>query len=266
MNTEKNYKNLVRLLLAQGEIKVGRNGKTISVTGTQLKFDSKYIPLLNGRKIFFKGVVGEFAAFMNNAKTVEEFKKYGCNYWDSWADSDGKLNLDYVNQLHKKVDGYNTQIDLLKYGLKNDKYSRRHIINLWVPENVENESLSLPCCHVMYQFLANEDNTLDMIWTQRSADLMVGVPSDMLLAYLWVQGLAKELGFTPGIVTMNFGDTHIYNEHIPGAKEYLEVIRPSTIPKAHLSDEFTCIEEFKPNQLIIDNYEPNKAIKFELKV
>ena len=63
-----------------------------------------------------------------------------------------------------------------------------------------------------------------MIWTQRSADVMVGIPADMILAWLWVQCLCRELGFEPGIV-MNFGDTHIYNEHIEGAKKlpYTEI-------------------------------------------
>ena len=105
-----------------------------------------------------------------------------------------------------------------------------------------------------------------MIWTQRSADVMVGIPSDMILAYLWVQCLSKELRFKPGEVTMNFGDTHIYEEHIAGAKQYLEVLEPRLIPIATLNDKFTCIEQFYPDQLDIIQYDPHPAIKFELKV
>lgn len=264
----KEYKDLVKQVLACGEVKECRNGVTTSLIGTQLKFDAANIPLLNGRKIFYKGVVGEFSAFMNNCSTIQEFKDRGCNYWDAWADYKGILRLDYVTQLHNKnisSKGYwYSQLEALKIGLVNDKFSRRHIINLWVPENLH--VLSLPCCHYSYQFIVSVDNKLNMIWTQRSADVMVGIPSDMILAYLWVQCLSKELRFKPGEVTMNFGDTHIYEEHIAGAKQYLEVLEPRLIPIATLNDKFTCIEQFYPDQLDIIQYDPHPAIKFELKV
>lgn len=263
------YKILVKQVLNTGSVKPSRNGNTIMAPGMQLKFKAKNIPLLNGRKIFYKGVFGEFSAFMNNCNTIQEFKDRGCNYWDAWADDKGNLYLDYVNQLHAKQvigkDGnYISQLEALKIGLVNDKFSRRHIINLWVPHNLS--TLSLPCCHYSYQFIVDKYNKLHMIWNQRSADVMVGVPSDMLLAWLWVQCLSKELGFKPGKVTMNFGDTHIYEEHIAGAKQYLEVLEPRLIPIATLNDKFTCIEQFYPDQLDIIQYDPHPAIKFELKV
>jgi len=264
----KEYKELVRDVLANGKLKQSRNGNTISLIGTQLKFDASDIPLLNSRKIFYKGVLGEFSAFMNYCWTVKDFKDRGCNYWDEFADEKGQLNLDYVEQLHeaniKLEDGWYSQIDALKIGLVNDKYSRRHIINLWVPSNIH--KLSLPCCHFNYQFIVDTEDRLNMIWTQRSADVMLGVPSDMILAYLWIQCLCKELGLKPGIVTMNFGDTHIYEEHIPGANTYLENIIPKLKPIAKLNDSFTCIEKFKPDQLDIVQYDPHPVIKFELKV
>ena len=262
------YKDLVKQVLACGEVKEGRNGVTTSLIGTQLKFDAANIPLLNGRKIFYKGVVGEFSAFMNNCTKLQEFKDRGCNYWDAWSSAKDTLCLDYVDQLHEKQvnihDAWYSQLESLKIGLVNDKFSRRHIINLWRPDNLHN--LSLPCCHYSYQFIVNVDNKLNMIWTQRSADVMVGIPSDMILAYLWVQCLSKELGFKPGEVTMNFGDTHIYEEHIARAKQYLEVLEPRLIPIATLNDKFTCIESFYPDQLDIIQYDPHPSIKFELKV
>ena len=264
----KAYKELVKNVLRNGKHKQGRNGTTISLPGTQLKFDGLNIPLLNGRKIYYKGILGEFAAFMHNKTKVKDFKNYGCNYWDAWCDDKGKLNLDYVNQLHERQvkvgDYWYSQLEALKIGLVNDPMGRRHIINLWVPENLHN--LSLPCCHFNYQFIVDEDRNLHMIWTQRSADVMVGIPADMLLAWLWLTCLCTEFGFYPGEITMNFGDTHIYTEHIEGAKNYLGRLEPRIIPIANLNSKFTSIENFEPEQLDIVQYEPHEAIKFELKV
>ena len=263
----KAYKDLVKNVLKNGKQKVGRNGVTISLPGTQLKFDGLNIPLLNSRKIYYKGILGEFAAFMHGCTTVEEFKKLGCNYWDSWANN-GKLNIDYVNQLHKREVILNnnvyTQLEALKIGLRNDPMSRRHMINLWVPKNLH--ALSLPCCHYSYQFIVDNDNYLHMIWNQRSADVMIGIPSDMILAWLWVSCLCEELGFFPGEITMNFGDTHIYNEHLKNARQYVDILEPRLIPIASLNSKFTSIENFMPEHLDIVQYDPHPAIKFELKV
>lgn len=264
----KAYKELVRNVLRNGKPKQGRNGTTISLPGTQLKFDGLNIPLLNGRKIYYKGILGEFAAFMHNKTKVKDFKNYGCNYWDAWCDDKGKLNLDYVNQLHelqvKVGDSWYTQLEALKIGLRNEPMGRRHLINLWVPENLH--TLSLPCCHFNYQFIVDEDRNLHMIWTQRSADVMVGIPADMLLAWLWLTCLCTEFGFYPGEITMNFGDTHIYEEHMEGASIYIERLEPRIIPIANLNSKFTSIENFEPDQLDIVQYEPHEAIKFDLKV
>lgn len=260
------YRYLVEQVLNHGYRKQSRNGMTISLCGAQLKFDARHIPLLIGRKIFYKGILGEFAAFMHGATNIDMFKAFECNYWDAWANErDGSLNLDYVNQLHETVtETGKSQLEILKYGLNHDPLSRRHMINLWRPENLKD--LSLPCCHFNYQFIVVE-NRLNMIWTQRSADVMVGVPSDMILAYLWVQCLSKELGFEPGEVTMHFGDTHIYVDHVLGAYDYLKQdLEVRTRPIAFLNDKFTNIENFKPDHLDIVGYEPHKPIKFELKI
>jgi len=263
----KAYRELVKYVLDKGKLKTVRNTQSFSVSGTQLKFDAKDIPLLNGRKIFYTGVFGEFAAFMHNAKTVQEFKDFGCNYWDTWGDEYGNINLDYINQLHRTITYHEqetlSQLDILKINLRNDPSSRRHIINLWVPENVVNEELSLPCCHYSYQFIVT-NNKLDMIWNQRSADTMIGIPSDMLLAWLWVQCLCKELGFEPGEVTMNFGDTHIYKDHMTNAHKYVEEIRPRVKPIAYLLDNFKSIETFDPSDVFVQVYEPHEPIKFDL--
>ena len=263
----KQYRELVRKILVQGETKVGRNGNTLLLLGMQLKFDAKDIPLLNGRKIYYKSVIGEFAAFMHDVQTIQEFKDFGCNYWDAWGDKLGNVNLDYVNQLHKTIVHYGSeifsQLDILKINLKNDPNSRRHMINLWVPENVANNKLSLPCCHYSYQFIVT-NNRLDMIWNQRSADTMVGVPADMILAWLWVQCLCKELGYEPGEVTMNFGDTHIYTTHIENAHKYADEIKPKVKPIAYLLNSFKSIETFKPSNVFVQVYEPHEPIKFDL--
>jgi hypothetical protein len=101
------YKQLVKEVLTDGVQRDTRNGKTLSVFGTSIKFDMAEtgLPLLSYRKIFTKGVVGEFLGFLQDAKTVEEFEALGCPYWKLWADKNGKLELDVNYNDEGKEDG-----------------------------------------------------------------------------------------------------------------------------------------------------------------
>ena len=263
---EYEYKQLIKDILKNGEARDTRNGVTKAVFGrslfVDLREDKDFIPLVNARRLFPKGVFGEFAAFMHNAKTVEEFESYGCNYWKLWANSEGRLELDYSEQLFN-FNGVN-QLDNLIESLAYDKYSRRHIISLWRPDRFD--KISLHCCHYSYQFYIDNENALHMIWNQRSVDTMVGLPSDIILAYLWVKLLCNQLGYTPGTITMNLGDCHIYAEHLQGAHEYINRLEPRLIPLARLkADKGMKITEFLADMIDVYQYDPHSAIKFELK-
>ncbi len=262
---EYGYKMLIDDILRFGEPRSSRNGKTMALFGKSLEIDlsaqsDDFIPLLNGRQMYPKGIFGEFSAFMHNAKTVEEFRDYGCNYWDLWADSSGRLELDYSEQLFN-FNGVNQVENIIK-SLKEDPQARRHVISLWRPDRFD--EISLHCCHYSYQFYVNNINELNMIWTQRSADIMIGVPSDIILAYLWVKLLCLELDLKPGVITMNFGDCHIYKEHIKPAKTYLHNIKPKLLPLAKVT-RFSGITQFMANDIEVYQYEPHEPIKFELK-
>jgi thymidylate synthase len=75
-NLEFNYRLLIKEILAKGDVTTGRNGDTISIFGKQLEFKiNKYFPLLTGRKIFYKGVLGEMAAFLRGPKNIKDFEK-----------------------------------------------------------------------------------------------------------------------------------------------------------------------------------------------
>lgn len=259
------YSNLVEYVLDKGEVRSTRNGETKSVFATSLRFslEDGTFPLLQGRQIFYKGVLGELAAIFRRPTTTADFAEFGCNYWRDWGDSSGNINIDYGNAWFD-FNGFD-QIAELKRLLKEDPHSRRILINGWRPDNVA--SLSLPCCHYSYQFYVRDSGHIDMLWTQRSADLMVGVPSDAVFAAAWLIAIAKEFGFKPGVVTMQFGDTHIYAEHYNNAYKYvantLLIQHPAPIYVYTGPDDFT---KFKPEDLEVLFYKPVEILNFKLKV
>ena len=72
------YKQLVKEILTDGVKRDTRNGKTLSVFGASIKFDIAKIglPILSYRKIFTKGVVGEFLGSKKNQIIKSEQNLY----------------------------------------------------------------------------------------------------------------------------------------------------------------------------------------------
>jgi len=259
MNFEYAYKELLASVIKNGELAQTRNAETLSLFGTTLKINtlrSGRFPLITSRKMYIKGIAGEMAALLHGPKHVDDFKSKGCNYWGQWAEPDGSLTLDYGN---KWINWYGiNQIEKVLHTLRTNPKDRRMIITGWDPSSID--TLSLPCCHILYQFHVDNDGHLNMVWYQRSADLVIGVPSDIVLGALFIILMANAAKLKPGTLTMMFGDTHIYKDHLKGLRRYLsnDCYEP---PKYTLD---ATIHDFEPGDLKINNYSPNEPIKFKL--
>lgn len=262
---DRKFRSLIINALAQDKRET-RNAVTQSYFGDHLVIDSlihNQFPALLGRKLFLDGIIGEMAAFLKGPKAVKDFKAQGCNYWDDWGDKTGKLNVDYGNAW-LDFDGVN-QLKEVVESLKKDPTGRRHLITGWNPSHLKD--LSLPCCHYSYQWYVN-DGELEMIWNQRSVDIMIGLPSDIVLAAVWNILMAQTVGLRPGRLHFMLGDCHIYESHLEGVDEYLTQMHRTPymhLPKWELDPKAT-VFNFVPSMLKIVGYKPMPPIKFKLEV
>lgn len=273
-NYELSYKALLYSILHSGTRKEGRNGWTKSKFGLTLCVDLKEgFPLLTARKMHYKGVIGEMAGFIRGCEMLSDYKDFGCNYWDAnaaaWAKNEGLRPVDmsigqYVGSLWRDFSAYSevqsddhTPIDQLRelvYQLRHNPSSRRHVLSAWHPA----AKSCLPPCTVMAIF--NVDGpALNCHVTQRSADMCLGVPSDVAGYALLLALIAKECGFTPGKLMFTFVDAHVYKEHIVPLESYLEA--PITdLPQAVLSN--LGLFHFVPADFELLGYNPAPAIAF----
>jgi len=262
---EQQYISLVNRILNCKERQT-RNSITKSCFGESitLKPLDCGFPLLMGRRLFWKSVVGELATFLKgNITNVADFEANNCNYWNLWKHNpQGDINVDYGNSW-RDFNGEDQLANVVK-SLQEDPNSRRHLISGWRPDHLTN--LDLPCCHYAYQWYVN-GGELEMMWHQRSTDVMIGLPSDIILASLWNALMANTIGLRPGKITMSLGDTHIYKAHYIGANTYLQQAKQhSLFAVLWLLDPKADVFNFTPDMFEIRCYEPQPVIKFKLEV
>lgn len=115
--------------------------------------------------------------------------------------------------------------------------TRQAVLTSWNPlaivtedisydDKIKNGFMGQPPCHVSYHFLGRRNAEGEMVlnttvWL-RSNDLMLGHPFNAIGGTIITHLMANALGWKVGQLTMQISDAHLYEEHIEGAKEYLE--------------------------------------------
>lgn len=91
---------------------------------------------------------------------------------------------------------------------------------MWNPLQIE--EMKLPPCHFSFQFYVDEADNININVFMRSCDLFCGFPYDIALYSALLIAVGKYTSFAPKYVQINITDCHIYEEHIPGVKQYLK--------------------------------------------
>lgn len=272
---ETEYKALVTRVIDTGDTRPSRVGTTKSVFATALKIrdlNFELFPVITGRKMYVKPVLGELAAFLAGAETLQEFKDFGCNYWDAnaaeWA---GNLGLAPKDHLVGRIYGvqwrqWNKQLDQLSAlisSLKTDPFSRRHILTTWNPSELPR--MCLPPCHLLAQFQVidvHDTRFLDCIVTMRSVDLCLGLPSDIVLYSTLLILIAQTCGMRPGNLTFMMGDSHVYENHI--TTWYQQEAAPVYDLPTYALDPAATLDNFHPEMLTLLDYVHGPALKYAL--
>lgn len=148
------------------------------------------------------------------------------------------------------------QISEVIKSIKEDPYSRRHIVNAW---NVgELELMNLVPCHYTFQFYVREGK-LSCMWTQRSVDLFLGNPFNIASYALLTHMIAHICDLEVGELIFSGGDVHIYKNHIEQMKEQL-TRDPRPLPTLKFAREVNDIDDFKFEDFIIEGYDPHPHI------
>lgn len=285
---EYNYLELMNKILEEGNVKEDRTGTgTYSLFGESLKYDisNNKLPLLTTKLVPFRFIVEELLWFLSGSTDSTKLEEKRIPIWKGNTTREfldnrglkhmpvGDIGAGYSHQLRHFGAEYNTckddymgkGFDQLKYIvdlLKNNPSSRRILFSYWNPAQLKD--MSLPCCHLLYQFYVNETKgEISCVLYQRSSDYFLANNYNAVSAILLTHILGKMCGYKPKCFTHFLGDTHIYKNHIEQCKEQLKRM-PTRFPKIYLNKEVNTINDIlsiKYEDFDLVNYNSQKAIR-----
>lgn len=285
------YKNLLSEILEKGIRSESQAGKSDgSDTGTDcltlfgakpMRFDlSNGFPMITERSVkgFWKQAVGEIIGFMNGARTLEELESYGCKFWSAWATPEkcAKRGLEpgdlgpgsYGAAFHDFPTAEGEPFNQFKNIVEQIAYKphlKTHFISPWVPqytirgEGKQQKVVVCPCHGWLHIRILNNKLYLHMF--QRSGDVPIGVPSNMIQYGALTMMLAQATGFEPGEYIHTISDAHIYVDQIPKVEE---IVKRETkpFPTVTLKNPTTDLFAFRHTDFELgDDYYPGESIR-----
>lgn len=298
------FHTLLKKILKDGVQKGDRTGTgTKSIFGYQMRFDlNKGFPLLTTKKVFTKGIIHELLWFIKGETNIKYLVDNNVKIWNDWPFQSflKQNNLEdkypkYSEEWHAEMKSFISkikndnefakvwgelgpvygkqwrnfegidQISNLIEDIKNNPNSRRLIVSAWNPKEIPEMAKSgLPPCHTLFQFYVANGKLSCQLY-QRSADVFLGVPFNIASYALFTHMIAQVCNLEVGEFVHTFGDAHIYSNHVDQvdlllSREFKE------LPTLTLNKDIENINDFKFEDITIENYNPAGSIKAQVAV
>ena len=261
------YLDLLKSVLDNGSDRGDRTGTgTRSIFGHQMRFDlQKGFPVLTTKMLHLRSIIHELLWFLKGSSNIGYLKENGVSIWDEWADENGDLGPVYGVQWRSwpAADGGTIdQIENVVRQIRENPYSRRHIVTAWNPAEVDN--MALPPCHSMFQFYVS-DGKLSCQLYQRSGDIFLGVPFNIASYALLTMMVAQVCDLEAGDFVHTLGDAHLYSNHFEQAREQL-TRQPGGLPEMKINPEIRDIFGFTFDDFELVGYQAAPSIKAPIAV
>lgn len=296
-HAEGQYLGLMRHILDHGDERVDRTGVgTRSVFGATARFDLSdgTAPIITTKRVYWKTSTKEMLWFLKGGTNIQDLLRDNVRIWSDWplatyrretgeeidqetferriVDDDdfavrwGELGPVYGKQWRRWAgpDGQEfDQIAQLVATLKTNPSSRRMLFHAW---NVaELGEMALPPCHMVYQYHVTSDGRLNCLMFQRSVDVLLGLPFNLVGATALQLMLAQQADLQPGAFVWMAGDAHLYLNHLDQARAQL-TREPRPFPKMRLVRRPDSIDGYTIDDFEVEDYDPHPAIKADVAV
>jgi thymidylate synthase len=239
---------------------------------------SNGFPILTERDLskFWRAPIGEMIGFINGARTQEELEKYGCKWWKYWVTKEkcAKRGLEegdlgpgsYGAAFHdfptSEGEPFN-QIEHLIKQIKEKPGLRTHFVTPWIPQYIyrvkgkTQKVVVCPCHGWMHWRVINDKLSLHMF--QRSGDVPIGVPSNMIQYSALLLMVAQTVGLEPDEYIHTISDAHIFVDQMDAVDEVISrETRP--FPTVKLTKKRDNIFDYRIEDFELSDYHPLPAI------
>ena len=282
------YQDMLRTIRDTGVRVTTKQGvDALAVAGVQMRFPMQQgAPVITERSIkgFAAKAIGELCAFINGARTLEEFRAFGCDWWGPWATeskcvsrgleegdlgpgSYGHAFANFTTNLDDPDDPGFDQLPHLIRKLRDLPEDRTALMSPWIPQanhreaGVKSRNTIAPCHGWIHALVFN--GKLHVIHNQRSGDTPIGVPSNMVQ----YAALALMIEHLTGYELVEYVHwiqyAHIYVNQLDQVDEMLSR-EPRRLPTLRLTDagrDVGDVHDFRAEHFLVEDYEPHPAIR-----
>lgn len=294
---EQQYLDLCARIVERGDERIDRTGVgTRSVFGELLRFDMAggVAPILTTKRVYWKLAVKEMLWFLTGGTNIRDLLEANVRIWSDWplaryreatgtqipqadfeamilADAEfarqwGELGPVYGKQWRRwrGPDGReHDQIGALVEALRTNPASRRMLFHGWNVADIG--EMALPPCHMVYQYHVTSDGRLNGLMFQRSCDLFLGAPFNLVGCAALMLMLAQQAELTPGELVWMGGDVHLYLNHLDQVREQM-ARAPRPLPTMRLARKAASIDDYRIEDFIVEGYDPHPPIHGEVAV
>jgi len=277
------YRDVLAGVLAEGLPVPTRQGPAaLTLMQQTMRFPlAEGFPVITERSIrgFWRKAIGELCAFINGATTLVELEKFGCDWWEPWATPEKTLKKglppgdigpgSYGGAFHdfptSEGPGFDQFAHLVEQ-IRELPHDRTHFVSPWIPQyqvrgaGKQQKTTISPCHGWVHVRVLNERLHLHMF--QRSGDVPVGVPSNMVQYAALTLMLEQLTGFEAGVYYHTISDAHVYEDQVDKVLQLIER-EPRRLPTVHLTEagrNVADIHDFRAEHFELSDYDPHPAV------
>jgi len=292
------YRQLLQLVLDQGmKSYAQQETETISLIGAPpMRFKlNQGFPMIternmapifkNAKPTVWQQAIAELTGFINGARTQSELEKFGCSWWQPWVTEKkcakrglktgdlgpGSYGAAFHDFPTSEGPTYNQFQNILEQ-MRELPHLKTHFISPWIPQYTvrgkgkQQKVVVCPCHGWLHLRIFDKKLVLHMF--QRSGDLPVGVPSNMVQYAALTMMIAQVLDLEPYEYVHTISDAHIFVEQVPMVKQMLER-EPRPLPvlkiKKNKQKEHDLFA-FRYTDFELEGYNPHPGIKMPVAI
>lgn len=200
--------------------------------------------------------------YQKQSSSLSVAMEMGINWWNEWDIGNGTIGQRYGATV-KRYDLLNK----LLTNLKNDPFSRRHIMDMYQESDLLETPGLYPCAYKTTWSVRKVNNIyyLDLTLDQRSSDYIVAGYINKIQYVALQMMIASHLGYTVGKFCHFVQNLHVYDRHIDLINEILERDSIDINPIIRIS-EFKSFYDFTIDDFIVEGVENIKKLSSKLEL